>query len=83
MTLFVLPRWSCCLLLALLLIQLFPQWVGRDRQDLELRQAPAIGLPALGPVSYSDAVELAAPAVANAVFALTDKPVRSIPIRLA
>lgn len=53
------------LLLALLAIQLFPQWVGRDRQDLELRQAPTIGLPALGPVSYSDAVELAAPAVAN------------------
>lgn len=63
------------LLLALLLIQLFPQWVGRDRQDLELRQAPAIGLPALGPVSYSDAVELAAPAVANLYTTkVVDKP---------
>ena len=53
------------LLLALLLIQLFPQWVGRDHPQLQLREAPAVDLPSLGPVSYSDAVELAAPAVAN------------------
>ncbi|MNZ20357.1 putative periplasmic serine endoprotease DegP-like precursor [compost metagenome] len=63
------------LLLALLVIQLFPQWVGRDQQDLELRQAPALGLPTLGPVSYSDAVELAAPAVANLYTTkVVDKP---------
>ncbi|HYQ37335.1 MAG TPA: Do family serine endopeptidase AlgW [Pseudomonas sp.] len=53
------------LLLALLAIQLFPQWVGRGQPELQLHQAPALGLPSLGPVSYSDAVELAAPAVAN------------------
>ncbi|MCC6074693.1 Do family serine endopeptidase AlgW [Pseudomonas sp. GCM10022188] len=63
------------LLLALLLIQLFPQWVGREQPDLELRQAPAIGLPSQGPASYSDAVELASPAVANLYTTkLVDKP---------
>lgn len=63
------------ILLALLAIQLFPQWVGRGQPDLQLRQAPALGLPSLGPVSYGDAVELAAPAVANLYTTkVVDKP---------
>ncbi|HEY8330790.1 MAG TPA: Do family serine endopeptidase AlgW [Pseudomonas sp.] len=63
------------ILLALLAIQFFPQWVGHGQPDLQLRQAPALGLPSLGPVSYGDAVELAAPAVANLYTTkVVDKP---------
>ena len=49
------------LLLALLLIERHPEWVG-----LSGPQMPVLPLPALeGPVSYSRAVDRAAPAVAN------------------
>lgn len=63
------------ILLALLAIQFFPQWTGRPQSPLQLREAPAGGLAARGPVSYADAVELAAPAVANLYTTkLIDKP---------
>lgn len=52
-------------LLALLLIQSFPQWVGLPDHDLQVRQAPRNGPALHGPVSYADAVNRAAPAVAN------------------
>ncbi|UUY08794.1 trypsin-like peptidase domain-containing protein [Pseudomonas sp. J452] len=53
------------LLLALLIIQRYPQWVGLPSQDVNLRQAPRYGIAQEGPVSYAEAVGLAAPAVAN------------------
>ncbi|WP_079203123.1 Do family serine endopeptidase AlgW [Pseudomonas sp. CC6-YY-74] len=52
-------------LLALLIIQYFPQWVGLPTQDVQLRQAPVYGSAQEGPVSYADAVGTASPAVAN------------------
>ncbi|MCG4451960.1 trypsin-like peptidase domain-containing protein [Pseudomonas sp. MMS21-TM103] len=52
-------------LLALLIIQYFPQWVGLPMHDVRLRQAPAYGPTQEGPVSYADAVGTASPAVAN------------------
>ncbi|WP_439859615.1 Do family serine endopeptidase AlgW [Pseudomonas sp. MBLB4136] len=52
-------------LLALLLIQQFPDWVGLPRQDVQLRQAPLYKRLQQGPVSYADAVSQASPAVAN------------------
>lgn len=52
-------------LIALLIIQRYPQWVGLPSLDVNLQQAPqTIGLQQ-GPVSYADAVTRAAPAVAN------------------
>jgi serine protease DegS len=52
-------------LLALLVIQSYPQWVGLPRHELQIKQAPSYGLAAKGPVSYAEAVNRAAPAVAN------------------
>ena len=53
------------LLVALLIIQRYPHWVGLPSQDVNLRQAPRYGIAQEGPVSYAEAVGLAAPAVAN------------------
>ncbi|MBD9427555.1 trypsin-like peptidase domain-containing protein [Pseudomonas sp. PDM15] len=53
------------LLLALLLIQRYPQWVGLPGNEVHLQQAPRYGIAREGPVSYADAVSRAAPAVAN------------------
>jgi serine protease DegS len=52
-------------LLALLIIQYYPQWVGLPAQDVQLRQAPIYSRMQEGPVSYADAVGTASPAVAN------------------
>ncbi|NWA23404.1 trypsin-like peptidase domain-containing protein [Pseudomonas gingeri] len=52
-------------LVALLIIQRYPQWVGLPNLDVNLQQAPQITLHQQGPYSYADAVDLAAPAVAN------------------
>jgi len=52
-------------LLALLLMQYFPHWVGLPGQDVHLRQAPFYSRMQEGPVSYAEAVNLASPAVAN------------------
>ena len=51
-------------LVALLIIQRYPQWVGLPTLDVNLQQAPQTTLKQ-GPASYADAVDLAAPAVAN------------------
>ncbi|MDY7566444.1 Do family serine endopeptidase AlgW [Pseudomonas sp. RTC3] len=52
-------------LIALLVIQRYPQWVGLPSQDVNLQQAPQSSTVQKGPVSYADAVIIAAPAVAN------------------
>jgi serine protease DegS len=52
-------------LIALLIIQRYPQWVGLPTQDVNLQQAPQTATVQQGPVSYADAVSSAAPAVAN------------------
>ena len=52
-------------LLALLVIQYYPQWVGLPTQDVQLRQAPIYNRSQEGPVSYARAVDMASPAVAN------------------
>ena len=52
-------------LVAMLIIQRYPQWVGLPSQDVNLQQAPQTTSVQPGPVSYADAVIIAAPAVAN------------------
>lgn len=53
------------LLLALLLIERFPHWVGLPNAGLNLLQAPAYSRAGSGPASYANAVNRASPAVAN------------------
>ncbi len=53
------------ILVALLIILRFPEWVGLPSQDVNLQTAPQPGAVVRGPVSYADAVTLAAPAVVN------------------
>jgi len=54
------------LLVALLIIQRYPQLVGIKEHDIGLRQAPLVAsAPQQGPYSYANAVAAAAPAVAN------------------
>ncbi|WP_043238608.1 Do family serine endopeptidase AlgW [Stutzerimonas azotifigens] len=52
-------------LVALLIIQRYPQWVGLPAHNYHIREAPAALLPQQGPHSYAAAVSAAAPAVAN------------------
>ena len=52
-------------LVAMLIIQRYPQWVGLPSQDVNLQQAPQTTYVQQGPVTYADAVTRAAPAVAN------------------
>ncbi|WP_339486500.1 Do family serine endopeptidase AlgW [Pseudomonas sp. EL_65y_Pfl2_R95] len=53
-------------LVALLFIQQYPEWVGLPDHDVEVRQAPKHrGNPSSAPASYANAVTLASPAVAN------------------
>ena len=52
-------------LLALLIMQYYPQWVGLPSQDVHVRQAPIYSRMQEGPVSYAEAVDIASPAVAN------------------
>lgn len=55
----------CGVLLALLLIQQFPQWIGLPAKP-GFQMAPVLTLPSsYGVASYSDAVSSASPAVAN------------------
>lgn len=53
------------LLVALLLIERFPHWVGLPSAGLNLLQAPAYLNSSNGPASYASAVNRASPAVAN------------------
>ncbi|MFJ7316099.1 Do family serine endopeptidase AlgW [Pseudomonas sp. NPDC098747] len=52
-------------LIALLIIQRYPQWVGLPSLDVNLQQAPQTTSVRQGPVSYADAVTIAAPSVVN------------------
>ena len=52
-------------LIAMLIIQRYPQWVGLPSLDVNLQQAPQTNSMQQGPVTYADAVTRAAPAVAN------------------
>jgi len=52
-------------LVALLIMQSYPEWVGLPRQDVHLQEARSYGVQQQGPVSYAEAVSKAAPAVAN------------------
>ncbi|WP_248738301.1 Do family serine endopeptidase AlgW [Pseudomonas sp. MWU12-2029] len=52
-------------LIALLIIQRYPQWVGLPSLDVNLQQAPQTTSVQQGPVSYADAVVIAAPSVVN------------------
>ncbi len=54
------------LLVALLIIQRYPQLVGIKEHDIGLQQAPLVAsAPQQGPYSYANSVTAAAPAVAN------------------
>ena len=52
-------------LVALLIIQQYPEWVGMPRQEVHLQEAPKFNFTRQGPDSYADAVTSASPAVAN------------------
>ena len=52
-------------LIAMLIIQRYPQWVGLPTLDVNLQQAPQTNTVVQGPVTYADAVVIAAPAVVN------------------
>lgn len=52
-------------LIAMLIIQRYPQWVGLPTLDVNLQQAPQTNTVVQGPVTYADAVTIAAPAVVN------------------
>ncbi|MCQ4240044.1 MAG: 2-alkenal reductase [Pseudomonadales bacterium 32-61-5] len=69
------------LLLALLIIQRYPHWVGLDTEPAyTLQQAPLAAGPRQGPYSYAGAVSSAAPAVANLYTTkIIDKPQQPLP----
>ena len=52
-------------LIAMLIIQRYPQLVGLPSLDVNLQQAPQTNSVVQGPVTYADAVVIAAPAVVN------------------
>ena len=52
-------------LIAMMIIQRYPQWVGLPSLDVNLQQAPQTNAVVQGPVTYADAVVIAAPAVVN------------------
>ncbi|MBC6622286.1 Do family serine endopeptidase AlgW [Pseudomonas sp.] len=52
-------------LIAMLIILRYPQWVGLPTLDVNLQQAPQTNTVVQGPVTYADAVTIAAPAVVN------------------
>ncbi|MBF6624761.1 MAG: trypsin-like peptidase domain-containing protein [Pseudomonas stutzeri] len=69
------------LLLALLIIQRYPHWVGLDTEPAyTLQQAPLAAGPRQGPYSYAGAVSSAAPAVANLYTTkIIDRPQQPLP----
>ncbi|SDV04467.1 Do family serine endopeptidase AlgW [Pseudomonas mucidolens] len=52
-------------LIAMLIIQRYPEWVGLPSLDVNLQQAPRTTAVQQGPVTYANAVIVAAPAVVN------------------
>ncbi|MEM5536474.1 Do family serine endopeptidase [Neptuniibacter pectenicola] len=53
------------IVVAILLLQLFPDLLSPTSQAIEFKEAAPISTRGSGPVSYADAVEIAAPAVVN------------------
>lgn len=67
------------LLVALLLIERFPHWVGLPSANVSLQQAPFYARNQQGPASYAGAVNLASPAVANLYTAkVVSKPIQPL-----
>lgn len=67
------------LLVALILIQRYPQWVGLPSAGLNLQQAPLYTSSSSGPASYASAVSKASPAVANLYTAkVVSKPIQPL-----
>ncbi|NLJ11380.1 MAG: 2-alkenal reductase, partial [Gammaproteobacteria bacterium] len=67
------------LLVALILIQRYPQWVGLPNAGLNLQQAPLYTSNGVGPASYASAVSKASPAVANLYTAkVVSKPIQPL-----
>ncbi len=67
------------LLVALLVIERFPHWVGLPSTTLNVQQAPAYTSAAQGPVSYAAAVSRASPAVVNLYTTkVVSKPLSSL-----
>lgn len=57
---------ACGLLAALLIVQKYPHWLGLpETSNVAIQMAPQTATPSVGPASYSDAVQRAAPAVAS------------------
>ncbi|WP_150302799.1 S1C family serine protease [Pseudomonas saliphila] len=57
---------ACGLLAALLIVQKYPHWLGLpETSNVAIQMAPQAAAPSVGPASYSDAVQRAAPAVAS------------------
>ncbi|MBF7730319.1 S1C family serine protease [Pseudomonas sp. N040] len=69
-------------LLALLIIQRYPQWVGLPDQAVHLQQVRPAAASGQGQASYADAVSSAAPAVANLYSTkLVNKPAQQQPTK--
>ena len=67
------------LLVALILIQRYPQWVGLPSAGLNLQQAPLYTSNGVGLASYASAVSKASPAVANLYTAkVVSKPIQPL-----
>ena len=67
------------LLVAMLLIQRFPHWVGLPSANVNLLQAPFSRQSRSGPSSYARAVNQASPAVANLYTAkVVSKPIQPL-----
>ena len=67
------------LLVAMLLIQRFPHWVGLPSANVNLLQAPFTQQSRSGPSSYARAVNQASPAVANLYTAkVVSKPIQPL-----
>ena len=67
------------LLVAMLLIQRFPHWVGLPSANVNLLQAPYNRQARNGPSSYALAVNQASPAVANLYPAkVVSKPIQPL-----
>ena len=67
------------LLVALLLIERFPHWVGLPSASVNVLQAPFTRHTRQGPASYASAVRQASPAVANLYTAkVVNKPVQPL-----
>lgn len=67
------------LLLAVLIIVLFPSWFGLSKNRLQLQYAPSYTTASSGPVSYAQAVDTASSAVVNLYSTkIVNKPINPL-----